>query len=192
MEDEELVREARDAPEGDLRAFERLVERHQARVRTNCRFLTGSPADAEDLAQEVLVKAYFGLDAFEGKSKFRTWLNRIKVNHCLNHLRKHEGRTQVPLEDPVVEAEPQMQTSPDAERAMHAADQRERIQRTLESLPETLRLPLVMRDLDRLSYQEIADALGLGLSAVKMRIKRGREEFRRRFQDDPSEAGATP
>ena len=86
--DEELLKEARKAPEGDLRAFEQLVLRHQRRVVANCRNITRDPNNAEDLAQEVLVKAFFGLHLFEGRSSFAGWLQRIKINHCLNHLKK--------------------------------------------------------------------------------------------------------
>ena len=68
-DDETLVQDAQGAPEGDLRAFEELVTRHQQRVTTNCRYLTRSPDDAPDLAQEVMVKVFFSLSRFEGKAK---------------------------------------------------------------------------------------------------------------------------
>ena len=68
--DEELLQEARKAPEGDLRAFEQLVLRYQRRIVANCRYITRDQNNAEDLAQDVLVKAYFGLARFEGKSSF--------------------------------------------------------------------------------------------------------------------------
>ena len=84
--------ELQQAAEGDMGAFETLVERHRNRVMANCRYISGSPADAEDLAQEVFVKAFFGLQNFEGRAQFATWLNRIKVNHCLNFLEKAEGK----------------------------------------------------------------------------------------------------
>jgi RNA polymerase sigma-70 factor (ECF subfamily) len=90
--DEELVTQARESLRGDVTAFETLVTRYESRVVTNCRFLTGSPADAEDLAQEVFTKAYFALRKFEGRSSFGTWVHRIKVNHCLNHLDKRSRR----------------------------------------------------------------------------------------------------
>ncbi|HHN74324.1 MAG TPA: sigma-70 family RNA polymerase sigma factor, partial [Acidobacteria bacterium] len=91
LSDDQLVETAKSAPPGDMRAFEQLVERYQRSVHTNCRYLGGSESDAEDLAQEVFIKAFFGLQRFEGRAQFKTWLQRIKVNHCLNHLRKKEG-----------------------------------------------------------------------------------------------------
>jgi RNA polymerase sigma-70 factor (ECF subfamily) len=185
--DEELVERARSAPEGDLRAFESLMERHQERVLANCRYLTRSADDAEDLAQEVFVKAYFALARFEGRSSFRTWLQRIKVNHCLNFLKKGQGRSFVDVESPEMQASPELSVAPAAERHVRARGQRERIAEVLDRMSATLRVPLILRDLDGLSYAEIAEDLGLGLSAVKMRIKRAREEFRRLYEGEGEE-----
>ena len=83
--DDMLLRVVRAAPEGDLRAFEELVQLHRKRILADCRYLTRDENNSEDLAQEVFVKAFFGLQRFEGRSSFRHWLQRIKVNHCLNH-----------------------------------------------------------------------------------------------------------
>jgi RNA polymerase sigma-70 factor (ECF subfamily) len=188
--DRELVERARRAPDGDLRAFDEIVERYQNRVLANCRYLSRSPADAEDLAQEVFVKVYFGLSRFEGRSTFRTWVQRIKVNHSLNYLKKKEGKVFVDVEDPAVEAAEELHVTPRAERRLRSADERERIGAVLDRMVDTLRIPLIMRDMDQLSYREIADVLGIGLSAVKMRIKRGREEFRRLY-DALGEPGPT-
>jgi RNA polymerase sigma-70 factor, ECF subfamily len=178
---EELLRQALSAPETDLRAFEKLILCYQKRIVADCRYMTRDESNAEDLAQEVFVKAYFGLRGFEGRSSFRHWLQRIKVHHCLNHIRKQEGKKQVPIDDGVVEESEQFQVPATAHRDFEAMDNRERIKSVLESLPSTLRIPLVMRDMDEISYEEIAASLHIGLSAVKMRIKRAREEFRRRY-----------
>ena len=163
-----------------MRAFEFLVRLYEGRVKANCRHLTRSRDDAEDLTQEVFVKAFFGLSRFEGRASFKTWVQRIKVNHCLNFLKKREGRTFVPFGEPG-EGEPEPAVEPAAEKHMESGEARRTIAGILDELPDTLRIPLVMCDVDQFSYQEIADTLGIGLSAVKMRIKRGREEFRKRF-----------
>ncbi len=183
ISDEDLVKQAQRSPSGDLRAFEQLVERHQDRIRANCRHLSGSRTDAEDLAQEVFIKAFFGLARFEGRSKFKTWLQRVKVNHCINFLKKKKGKMFVDVEEPGVEGRAEMRVEARAERRVEAEPERARIARVLEAMSENLRIPLIMRDMDELSYQEIADELGIGLSAVKMRIKRGREEFRRLYEE---------
>lgn len=179
--DETLVAECKSAPLGDTRAFNELVLRHQEKVLANCRYLSGSADDAQDLAQGVFVKAYFGLRKFEERSAFGTWVGRIKINHCLNHLRAKKRRTYVDVDDPVTQSEAELHVDPEASRNLETLDKRNRIRELLDAMPETLRVPLIMRDLDGMAYQDIADSLGLGLSAVKMRIKRAREEFRSRF-----------
>lgn len=184
--DEDLLRLAREAAEGDTRPFEELVRRHQRGVVTNCHYLSGSPTDSEDLAQEVFVKAYFGLARFEERATFKTWLHKIKANHCINFVKKKRLRT-VDVEPSIVEsvASPE----PTAEREMDLGADRARIESVLLEMSETLRVPLVLRDMDGMAYEDIAEQLGIGLSAVKMRIKRGREEFRRRYSSEPQNTG---
>lgn len=152
----------------------------------NCRYLTRSPDDSEDLAQEVFVKAFFGLARFEGRSQFRTWIQRIKANHCLNFLRSSKkGKSFVDVDTPGLDGIDELQVAPMAHRNIEAGETRDVVRAVLESMPDTLRIPLILRDLDDMSYQEIADSLELGLSAVKMRIKRGREMFREIYEQVP-------
>ena len=175
--DADLVARARRAPGGDTRAFDELMARHRSRVVANCRYLT-SGNDAEDLAQEVLVKAYFALKKYESRAKFSTWLYRIKVNHCLNHRRagkRHDG--DVAIDDAAPDSAA-LTVPADADVALDRAADVTRVRAAVASLSETLRQPLVMRELDEMSYEEIAAALGLSLSAVKMRILRARQELR--------------
>ena len=180
-EDEVLVRKAREALEGDLRPFEQLVLRYERRMVANCRYITHDPNEAEDLAQEVMVKAFYGLRSFEGRSTFRHWLQRIKVNHCLNHLKKQEGRSYIGVEEPEAGGFDQLRVQATAEHQAEVIGERELIARILNSMTETLRIPLVLCDMDELSYEEVAKVLGISLSAVKMRIKRAREDFRSRY-----------
>jgi RNA polymerase sigma-70 factor, ECF subfamily len=179
--DEELLQQARKAPEGDLRAFEKLVLLYQRRVVANCRYITRDPNNAEDLAQEVLVKAYFGFRGFEGRSTFSGWLQRIKINHCLNYLKKQAGKSYVGVEEQEVEEFDQLQVHATAEHMAETISDRQLTSAVLDSMSSTLRIPLVLCDMDELSYEEVAQTLGISLSAAKMRIKRGREEFRERF-----------
>ena len=181
-QDAELVQRAREAPEGDLRAFEQLIRRHQGKVVANCRHITRDSNNADDLAQEVMVKAFFGLRRFEGKSSFRSWLQRIKINHCLNHLKKQEGRSHIHLEESEADEIEQMQIPAESHKRLEAASEREQIARILDGMSETLRIPLVLCDMDELSYEEVAQTLGISMSAAKMRIKRAREEFRKRYE----------
>jgi RNA polymerase sigma-70 factor, ECF subfamily len=152
--DEEILQRAREAPEGDLRAFEKLVVRYQKRVVANCRYITRDPNNAEDLAQEVLVKAFFGLRGFEGKSTFGRWLQRIKINHCLNHLKKQAGRSYVGIEEREVDEFDELKVQATAERQAGAISDRQLISAVLDSMSSTLRIPLVLCDMDELSYEE--------------------------------------
>lgn len=179
--DEVLVEIARAEGSGDTRAFEQLVRRHQGFVAANCRAITRSPAEVDDLAQEVFVKAFFGLRRFEGRARFRSWLQRIKVNHCLNHLRRTRGVIMLDVEEPELERHEAMRTAPTADAALDGERAHEAILRVLDGMADTLRIPLMLRDADGLSYEEIGAQLGIGPSAVKMRIKRGREQFRQRY-----------
>lgn len=175
----------------DTRPFDTLVHRHKGFVVSNCRVLTRSDVDAEDLAQEVFVKAYFGMHQFQERGGFRAWIKRIKVNHCLNFLRKGRGRQVVDIDEVPPGAHEELHTWVDPQKALDELEDRRRIVEVLDAMADTLRVPLMLRDGDGFSYQEIADQLGLGLSAVKMRIKRGREEFRRLYGDGEGNGGAT-
>jgi RNA polymerase sigma-70 factor (ECF subfamily) len=174
--DAALVVRARSAPDGDTRAFDELMVRHRSRVVANCRYLT-SGNDAEDLAQEVLVKAYFALRRYESRARFSTWLYRIKVNHCLNHRRAERRRQgEMTLDDAAPDAAG-LTVAPEADVALDRAADVSRVRAAVAGLPETLRQALILRELDEMSYEEIAAALGVSLSAVKMRILRARQEL---------------
>jgi RNA polymerase sigma-70 factor, ECF subfamily len=189
--DEELLQEALKAPEGDMRAFEQLVLRYQRRVVANCRYITRDQNNAEDLAQEVLVKAFFGLTRFEGRSSFAGWLQRIKVNHCLDHLKKQAGRSFIGIEEQSVDEFDQLKVLVTAAELAEAISDRRLISIVLDSIPNTLRVPLILSDMDGLPYEEVAQSLGISLSATKMRIKRGREVFRERYQEVQSSGAAS-
>lgn len=180
--DESLVLQAQHAPEGDLRAFEKLVLRHQGKVVANCRYITRDPNNSEDLAQEVLVKAFFGLRTFEGRSTFGHWLKRIKAHHCVNHIRKKNGRSYISIEGEEGDGLEQLKVQATAERFAEEISDRHLVGAVLDSMSSSLRIPLVLCDMDGLSYEEIAQSLGIGLSATKMRIKRARDEFRERYK----------
>lgn len=181
--DEDLVVMARAAPEGDERAFEELIHRYEAMVRANCRQLTASHEESRDLAQDVLVKAYRGLPGFELRSTFRTWLWGIKLNRCRDFLDRRRVRSReeiVPPDDSRLETRTDARTRPDqmAERA----EVIRLVQATLDELPDEPRIALVLRDLDGLTYPEMAERLGIGESAAKMRVSRARQAFRERYR----------
>lgn len=178
LDDAALVRTAQEARPGDGRAFSELVRRHEGHVRANCRYIVGSEVEAEDLAQDVFLKAYFNIASFQRRSQFGTWVRRIKVNHCLNHLDARGRRVLMDVEAPSVSSSAAVQVDPVAPRSLEVADHKRAVDAVLIQMNDTLRVPLVLRDMDGLSYEEVAETLGISLSAAKMRIKRGREAFR--------------
>lgn len=177
LTDEELVTRLRSSHPDGHRAFEALVLRYQHEVRARCRQLTRSSAeDADDLAQEVFLKAYLGLPNFEGRSSFRTWLHVITKRHCLDFLKKQGGRVFLNVDD--LQATTELAPPPPAEDPLLFKAGRRRLGALLQRLPRDLRRPLLLRDGVGLTYREIADECDLTLSAVKMRLLRARRRCR--------------
>jgi len=187
LSDADLVREAKRSAQGDTQAFAELVRRYEGRIGANCLHISGSPDDVPDLKQEVFVRAYFGLTRFEERAKFSTWLWRIKINRCLRFVQQRKRMTEVDFDD-AVDTE-HMSTPSTAESRLISEETAERVGRVLLSLPDGLRIPLVLRDMDGLSYEEVGATLDLGPSATKMRIRRARAAFRNAYsQAYPDEA----
>ncbi len=132
--DEDLLLKALEAPDGDLRAFEKLVIRHQNHLIANCRYITRDANIAEDLAQEVLVKAFFGLRGFERRSSFGLWLRRIKINHCMNHLKKQNGKSYVGIDEAETDKFDQLKTRHEGERLVEEMSERQLIGEVLGSM----------------------------------------------------------
>lgn len=189
VSDEMLVEQVRKSPRDDVRAFDTLVRRHRDRVVANCRFLTNQPDQAEDLAQEVFLKAYFALPRFRGDASFRTWVQRIKLNHCLDHLKTQRGRELVDIGAPELARAPELSAPATVESDLIQAEDYERLAAAIDALPDSLRIPLTLRDLDGLTYDEIAGTLGIGLSAAKMRVLRARRALGARLDPRSGRAG---
>jgi len=187
MTDLDLIARTLSAAPGDTRDFDELVRRHQGHIRANCRFIVADLEAALDLAQEVFVKAYFALSGFERRATFRTWLRRIKVNQCLSHRRSVGDRSDLSFDDPGLEGEPNLRVDATAQDEVELKETRERVMRTLDRIPDMLRIPLVLKDMDGFEYQEIQGLLGIGLSAAKMRVSRGREAFREAWAAEGAE-----
>ena len=177
LPDEELIRLCQERLPGDPRPFYALVVRYRDRVMNTAHRILGDPRDAEDMAQEVFLKVYRGLPDFRGESSFSTWLYRITINACKNELRRRSRRPTL-LEPDLESLGLLLPAAPSTEQAVTTREQRDAIQETLDRLSETDREALILRDVQDLSCQEIAETLGTGLSAAKMRVQRARLAFR--------------
>jgi RNA polymerase sigma-70 factor, ECF subfamily len=167
---------------GDREAWETIVRRRHARIYNLAYRFTGRFDEAEDLTQEVFLKVYRTLHSYRPESgALETWIVRVARNHFIDHYRKHKTeRSQTgALEDhheSVVEATVRVETPG---RAFERNEAATRIHRMLALLPEEQREAVILRDLEELSYEEIADLLELPIGTVKSRINRGRIELAR-------------
>jgi RNA polymerase sigma factor (sigma-70 family) len=163
--DEKLIAMARSGNPG---AYETIVDRYQGRLLGFCRQMLGSTEDAEDVLQEVFVNAYRAMLADEREINLRPWLYRIARNRCLNHLRKPTADAQESMDMvPAVEA------SSTAER-VHNREEFRQILSDVNKLPETQRSALLLREMDALSYEEIAAAMDTTVPSIKSLLVRAR------------------
>ena len=154
------------AQAGDLQAFEALVCRHQSAVYRVALRMLGSEVDAEDAAQEALVRAWRALSTFRGESAFSTWLYRIVINRCLKA--RAARRPMEALPDVLIDL------GSDPAEAVAQSERLRALARGVLVLPAEQRAALVLRELEGLSYEQIAQVLGVTVPAVKGRIHRAR------------------
>jgi RNA polymerase sigma-70 factor, ECF subfamily len=168
------------ARRGDRPALDALLRRHQERVYALCRRMTGNDADALDATQEALLAVCRGLDRFDGRSAFTTWMYRVATNACLDEMRRR-GRRPVPVDPPVDTA---ARGVPGEDVALRVD-----IDAALARLPEEFRAAVVLRDLCELDYAEIALVLEIPPGTVRSRIARGRAALAKVLgnQADPDE-----
>lgn len=158
------------AQAGDRGALDTLLRRHHDRVHALCRRITGNDADALDATQEALIAIVRGLGRFDGRAAFATWAYRIATNACLDELRRRRRRPEPGLPEGD-RAAPLRDRSPDVD--VSVAD-RLAVDGALALLPPDFRAAVVLRDLCRLDYAEIAQVLGIPPGTVRSRIARGR------------------
>lgn len=173
--DEELVLRAQN---GDRRAFELLVAKYQHKIVQLVSRLVGD-GDAPDVAQETLIKAWRALKGFQGNSQFYTWLYRIGINTAKNHL-VSRGRRPSNQDIDIVDAEAfghteQMSDIDTPESLLLTDEIRRKVGEAIARLPPDLRQAIVLRELDGLSYEEIAEAMDCPIGTVRSRIFRARE-----------------
>ncbi len=165
------------ARNGDEAAFGELVQKYQKRVYALTVRMCPTPELAEEAAQEAFLSAWQGLPFFRGDAAFSTWLYRLASNACVDLLRKERRHQGTSLDDDTVGAEIP-DTKPTPEEAAETKELRAQIEAGLRQLSPEHRAVLILREIQQLNYEEIADALSLDLGTVKSRISRGRRQLR--------------
>jgi len=182
--DRQLVERAQ---RGDKRAFELLVDKYQRRLgRLLSRFIR-DPAEVEDVMQEAFIKAYRALPAFRGDSAFYTWLYRIGINTAKNYLAAIGRRAPTSTDMEAEEAEghvdgERLRDLNTPENVLLSREIADTVNSTIESLPEELRTAIQLRELEGMSYEEIASIMGCPIGTVRSRIFRAREAIAERLR----------
>ncbi len=169
---------------GNVEAYADLVRLHQAKVRIICLGFLLQGSEADDAAQDTFIKAYESLASYKGDASFGTWISHIASNHCLDLLRTRQRRPTDSLDalsDQQGDALQQLLAHPPNEKG-YDKEELELLGKVFASLPEEERRVLILREMDELSYDEIASKLQCSLDAVKGRLKRARQHLTARAQ----------
>ncbi len=174
---------------GDMAAFDQLVIKHKDKLFNMVYWLLGDYQEANDCAQEVFIKAFKGIKKFRFQSSFSTWLYRIAINTCKNRRKSSAFRWQkrtVPLGNPKSSKQDNRPSeiqsgSPSPENCLEKKERIILIQKAVNALPQEQNRVIVLRDIQGLSYQEIADITGLNLGTVKSRLARARLELKNKL-----------
>ena len=167
---------------GDQSAWETIVQQNWRKVFNVAYKFVGKHDEAEDLTQDIFLKIFRALGTFDRRANFQTWIISISRNLCIDHYRSvRKERQTIAREVDTSDLQPASNDRGPYHAAEHQ-DLRVLLKQALQTLPLTLRTAVVMRDLQELSYQEIADRLGLPEGTVKSRINRGRIELARQLR----------
>ncbi len=181
--DVELVRRVQ---AGDKTGFDVLVRKYQHKIIKLVSRYVREPSDAQDVAQEAFIKAYRALPSFRGDSAFYTWLYRIAINTAKNHLvalgRRPPGADIDAQEAEQYDIAPALRENATPERLALKDEIEGTIYRAIEELPEDLRTAITLRELEGMSYEEIAQAMECPIGTVRSRIFRAREAIDRHLQ----------
>lgn len=178
MENEQNLIEK--SKKGDADAFSELILAYEKKIISFTYRMLGNTEDAEDAAQEVFVKAYRAISGFDGKSSFKTWLYKIASNVAMDELRKRKRRNSdktISLYSESEDGEYELPLSSEKDEPFEEARKNELqkvLQNAIGELKDEYRLVVVMRDVQNISYEDIAKTTGLSLGTVKSRISRGR------------------
>ena len=175
------------AKNGNARAFEALIARHQRRILAVALRYSHVRQDAEDIMQQSFQKAFLHLHQFEGRSSFSTWLTRVAINEAQMLQRKSGGVREVSIDDLNEKAETATpldipDSAPDPEADCSQREWKRMLSNAMNELPHRTRRAIELRDLDERSTEETARIMGISVAAVKGRIFQGRKKLRKRLE----------
>jgi RNA polymerase sigma-70 factor, ECF subfamily len=173
------------AKAGDQAAFGELVRRYRPRIFALALHLTGRESDADDIAQEVFLRAYRALDSFEGRSEFFTWVYRMTVNRSLNARRDRKRRGEIAMDDPRVARAVAVDAGGDPARAAELRQTYARLLSGLDRLPAPIRTSVVLVALQGLSHAEAAVVQKCSPGTVAWRIHEARQRLRKSLEQRP-------
>jgi RNA polymerase sigma-70 factor (ECF subfamily) len=164
---------------GDRRAFEELIRTHQHRVYAVALRMLGNAAEAQDVAQEAFLRAHRGLAEFRGEARLSTWLYAIASRLCLNRLTRSERRLARHGEETLARL---VDGAPGPHQALERGELEEALHRAIGELPEDRRIVVILRDVEGLAYEEIAEALELPVGTVRSRLHRARLDLKEKLE----------
>jgi len=179
MDDQLLIKRAQS---GDIDAFEDLIRAYEKKIYSIAYNMMNNREDAQDVTQETVLKIYRSLRMFNGKSTFSAWIYKVTTNTCLDELRKRK-HTSLSIEKM---AEDGLQLGDEAYSSEELLSQKllgQRISTEIDTLSTDYKLMIVLRDVQGMSYQEIADMTGISIGTVKSRINRARKQLREKLDD---------
>jgi RNA polymerase sigma-70 factor (ECF subfamily) len=171
------------AKRGDREAFGALVRKYQKRVYATAFHIMGNHLDADDVAQEALIRAYRGLPRFDGRADFFTWLYRIVVNVALNHVRARKRNAAEPLEVGGLTERTRPSPGADPARSAEARAEARRVLEALAQLSPTLRVTLILAAVEEMPYKQIALAMECPEGTVAWRVNQARKLLRQKLAD---------
>lgn len=180
LTDMELVRLCQARGAKDDRPFQELLHRHQTLVWRICYSYTHNAHDAEDLAQDVFFKVYRNLSTFAGRASFKTWISHIAANTCKNELRHRSRRPQLSASDVDTMAE-FLPSQTNIEAEWQERSRQTLLIEAIQQLPPDASEIIMLKDLEQRPYTEIAQKLGISVSAAKMRVQRARLALQRLY-----------
>jgi len=169
------------ARQNDINAWEKLVKEYESMVYHIAYRMMQNEQEAKDISQEIFIKVYRNLPKFDGKSAFSTWLYRIAVNTCIDTLRKNKTKQTVSWEQYTEQNKNETATYQTPENIYLQREKQNDIMETLQNLSPEHKAIILMRDMQDMTYGEIAECLSVSLGTVKSRIARAREQFKKEF-----------